>query len=99
MVRRWMEQLYLWTLLALLYAPILIIVVFSFTESKVLGNWTGFSLKLYGSIFQTGAHHSLLNACVNTVAIALIAATVSTLLGSMAAIGLFQLRGGRRKAV
>ncbi|MDD6890877.1 MAG: ABC transporter permease [Bacteroidales bacterium] len=99
MVRRWMEQLYLWMLLALLYAPILIIVVFSFTESKVLGNWTGFSLKLYGSIFQTGAHHSLLNACVNTVAIALIAATVSTLLGSMAAIGLFQLRGGRRKAV
>ena len=99
MVRRWMEQLYLWTLLALLYAPILIIVVFSFTESKVLGNWTGFSWKLYSSLFHTGAHHSLVNACLNTVAIALIAATVSTLLGSFAAIGIHHLRGGERKAV
>ena len=99
MVRRILEQAYLWLLLLLLYAPIFIIVIFSFTESKVLGNWTGFSLKLYGSIFQTGAHHSLVNACINTVAIALIAATVATLLGSFAAIGIFHLHGGKRKAV
>ena len=33
---------YLWFLLVLLYAPILIIMIFSFTEAKVLGNWTGF---------------------------------------------------------
>ena len=99
MVRRILEQAYLWLLLLLLYAPIFIIVIFSFTESKVLGNWTGFSLKLYGSIFQTGAHHSLVNACINTVAIALIAATVATLLGTFAAIGIFHLQGGKRKAV
>lgn len=30
----------------LLYSPILIIMIFSFTEAKVLGNWTGFSTKL-----------------------------------------------------
>ena len=34
---------YLAVLLVILYAPILIIAVFSFTEAKVLGNWTGFS--------------------------------------------------------
>lgn len=72
-------QTYLWVLLLLLYAPIAIIIIYSFTESKVLGNWTGFSLKLYGSLLNTNAHHSLMNACINTVAIAVIAATVSTL--------------------
>ena len=99
MVRRIIEQTYLWVLLILLYAPILIIVVYSFTEAKVLGNWTGFSFKLYESLMNTGAHHSLMNACINTLAIALIAATVSTLLGSIAAIGIFNLRARSRKAI
>ena len=99
MVRRIIEQTYLWVLLILLYAPILIIVVYSFTEAKVLGNWTGFSFKLYESLMYTGAHHSLMNACINTLAIALIAATVSTLLGSIAAIGIFNLRARSRKAI
>ena len=69
MVRRIIEQTYLWILLILLYAPILIIVVYSFTEAKVLGNWTGFSFKLYESLMNTGAHHSLMNACINTIPI------------------------------
>lgn len=99
MVKRLLAQAYLWLLLLLLYAPIAIIVIFSFTESKVLGNWTGFSTKLYSSLLNTGAHHSLMNACVNTLAIALIAATVSTVLGSIAAIGIFNLRARGRKAM
>ena len=92
-------QTYLWVLLILLYAPIMIIVVFSFTEAKVLGNWTGFSMNLYKSLLDTGAHHSLMNAFVNTVAIALIAAVVSTFLGSIAAIGIFNLKARGRKAM
>ena len=99
MVRRIVEQVYVWALLILLYAPIAIIVIYSFTEAKVLGNWSGFSLKLYESLFHTGAHHSLMNAFVNTILIALIAATVSTLLGSLAAIGIFNMRVRSRKAM
>ena len=99
MVRKIVEQIYLWILLLLLYAPIFIIVVYSFTEAKVLGNWTGFSWKLYRSLLDTGAHHSLMNALVNTIAIALIAAAVSTILGSVAAIGIFNLRTRSRKAM
>lgn len=99
MVRRILGQIYLWILLLLLYAPIVIIVIYSFTEAKVLGNWTGFSWKLYRSLFETGAHHSLMNALVNTVAIAMIAAAVSTLLGSVAAIGIFNLRARSRKVM
>ena len=66
MVKKIFAQTYLWILLLLLYSPIVIIVIYSFTEAKVLGNWTGFSTKLYSSLFTTGAHHSLMNALINT---------------------------------
>lgn len=99
MVKKIIMQTYLWVLLLMLYAPIAIIVIYSFTDAKVLGNWTGFSLDLYKSLLNTGAHHSLMNAFVNTVLIALIAATASTLLGSIAAIGIYNLKARSRKAV
>ena len=92
-----MAKAYLWLLLILLYSPILIIMIFSFTEAKVLGNWTGFSTKLYSSLFTTGAHHSLMNALINTITIAMLAASISTILGSIAAIGIFNLRSRSRR--
>ena len=42
MMTKIMAKAYLWLLLILLYSPILIIMIFSFTEAKVLGNWTDF---------------------------------------------------------
>mgnify|MGYP003296141774 FL=1 len=98
-MKKFFAQTYLWLLLALLYAPILIIGVFSFTEAKVLGNWTGFSTKLYTSLFAGGVRHSLIDAIENTLTIALIAAAVSTILGSIAAIGIHNMRGRRRQAI
>ena len=99
MVKKIFAQTYLWILLLLLYSPIVIIVIYSFTEAKVLGNWTGFSTKLYTSLLTTGAHHSLMNALINTITIAMLAATASTLLGSVAAIGIFNLKSRSRKAI
>ena len=98
-MKKLMAGSYLGILLVLLYAPIFIIVIFSFTEAKVLGNWTGFSLKLYSSLFQGGVHHSLTNALWNTLIIGLIAAFASTILGTMAAIGIYNLQPRPRKAI
>lgn len=98
-MKKFLAQSYLWLLLLLLYAPILIIAIFSFTEAKVLGNWTGFSTHLYTSLFSGGVRHSLISAIENTFTIALLAATVSTLLGSIAAIGIFNMRGRKRQAI
>ena len=92
-MKKFFAQAYLWFLLAMLYAPILIIAIFSFTEAKVLGNWTGFSTKLYTSLFSGGVHHSLLSAIENTLIIAIVAAAISTILGSIAAIGIHNLYG------
>lgn len=99
MNKKLLSSSYLALLLIVLYAPIFLIIVFSFTEAKVLGNWTGFSLKLYASLFQGGIHHSLASALWNTLIIGLIAALASTILGTMAAIGIHNLQPRSRKAI
>ena len=100
-MKKVLAKAYLWLLLAMLYAPLVFIAVFSFTESRVMGSWTGFSTKLYTNLF-TGSMTSgsaLLSAVENTLLIALIAGAVSTVLGTVAAIGIFNLKGRKRRAM
>ena len=99
MRRHYGSQLYLWLLLLVLYAPIALIAVFSFTKSKILGNWTGFSMDLYVNLFTGQADAGLNSAIWYTVIIALIAAVCSTILGTLAAIGIYNMRARQRKAV
>ena len=97
--RHYGSQLYLWLLLMVLYAPIALIAVFSFTKSKVLGNWTGFSMDLYANLFTGHADAGLNSAIWYTVVIALVAATCATVLGTLAAIGIYNMRARSRKVV
>ncbi len=99
MRRHYISQAYLWVLLLVLYAPIALIAVFSFTNSKILGNWTGFSLDLYANLFTGKADAGLNSAIWYTVIIALVAAVCSTLLGTLAAIGIYNMRARSRKMV
>lgn len=98
-MKRLLSNSYLLLLLVMLYAPIIIIAIFSFTESRVLGNWTGFSTELYSSLFSGGVSDRLIDAIQNTFLIALTAATVSTVLGTIAAIGINDLRYRKRRAI
>ena len=93
-----LAKVYIWLLLVVLYAPIVFIVVFSFTEAKSLGNWTGFSTQLYQNLFNGSMQNSsgLLAAVKNTLLIALAASIVATILGTIAAIGIYHLHGRKR---
>ena len=97
--QKFIAQAYLWLLLIVLYSPIAIIAVFSFTEAKVLGNWTGFSTELYRSLLSGGVNGSLIQAIKSTLVIGIISAFFSTVLGSIAAIGIHNLRGPKRKFI
>ena len=104
--KRIFAQSYLWFLLLLLYAPIVLIIVFSFTKSKVLGNWTGFTVQLYENLFtgydrvaQVHVDPNLYHALLYTLIIAIVAATFSTILGTLAAIGIYNMRQKSRKAI
>lgn len=98
-LKKFFSQIYLWVLLAMLYAPLLVIAVYSFTEAKTLGNWTGFSLGLYQSLFTGDSQGALMDAFKNTLLIATVASIIATALGTTAAIGIFNQYNRRKKMV
>lgn len=100
-MKKFFAKLYIGILLVILYAPLVFIAVFSFTEAKALGNWTGFSTHLYQSLFTGGMQggSGLMKAVENTLVIAIISAAVATLLGTIAAIGIHNLKGRKKQAI
>jgi spermidine/putrescine transport system permease protein len=75
-----------------LYAPIAILIIFSFSNSSVSGAWGGFTLDWYASLFQ---NERLMESLGNSLKIASASMVISTVIGTMTAIGLerFRFRG------
>lgn len=67
------------------YLPIVFMIIFSFNESKSLTNFTGFSFNWYEKLFQ---NRDMMESLYVTITIAVIATAVSTLVGTISAIGL-----------
>lgn len=88
-------RFYVYILLFVMYAPLLLLIVYSFTNTKLIGNWDGFSLHLYGALFKD---KEIMQAFLNTFLVAIASAVVSTVLGTLGAIGIFY-SGKRSKAV
>lgn len=76
--------------LAFLYLPMLVLVTYSFNSSKLATVWAGFSTKWYGTLLQ---NEKFLGAAAISLRVALISATIATVLGTMAAFVL--VRAGR----
>lgn len=76
--------------LAFLYGPILLVVIFSFNASRLVTVWAGFSLDAYRAL---PANAALLSALGTSLKVAFVSASVSTLLGTLAALAL--VRAGR----
>ncbi|MEX1208095.1 MAG: ABC transporter permease [Acidimicrobiia bacterium] len=83
-----------WIVYAFFYAPILVLIVFSFNENNNVGIWTEPSLRWYRDVLSNDA---VLNAIKISVIVAVISTLVSTVLGTMAALSLerFRYRGQR----
>jgi putrescine transport system permease protein len=75
---------------AFLYLPILLLVVYSFNESRLVTVWGGFSTRWYGALMRNEA---LMEAAWITIRIAFVSATLATILGTLAALAL--VRHGR----
>lgn len=71
----------------LLYFPLAVLIVFSFNNSKYTTQWKGFTWSWYASLYGDTA---LLQAAVNSVTVALLSATLATVIGAMAAVGLYR---------
>lgn len=71
--------------LAFLYAPILVLIVYSFNASKLVTVWGGFSTRWYATLF---VNEALRDAAFLSLRIAVVTATLATALGAMAALAL-----------
>ena len=84
-------RIYTFLIFLFLYAPILVLIVFSFNGSETASRtvWGGFSLRWYQKLFED---RLILEALRNTLFIAAVSAAASTVLGTMAAIGINSLK-------
>jgi len=82
--------------LAFLYAPIVILVIYSFNASRLVTVWGGFSTRWYKALFEDA---QMLDAVWVTLRVGVISATLATALGVLAAIALVRGRFGGRTAL
>jgi spermidine/putrescine transport system permease protein len=83
------SKIYMALIMLFLYAPIIVMVVFSFNSSNSTGVMAGFSIKWYGELFNSS---SILNALKNTIVLALCSSVISVIIGTLAAVGIFMLK-------
>jgi putrescine transport system permease protein len=74
---------------AFLYAPIVLLIVYSFNDSRLVTVWSGFSVKWYGELLH---NQQLLEAAWLSLRIAVVNATIATILGTMAGLVLARYR-------
>lgn len=86
--RLWMRA-WIGATLFFLYAPLLVLIVFSFNDSKRNIVWRGFTFKYYGKVFE---NDTLVTALGNSLTIAFLATLVSIVLGTLAAVMLWRFR-------
>ena len=79
-----------------LYAPIFVMIVFSFNDSKSRTVWAGFTTQWYVELLSDS---TILNSLYTTLSVALLSALAATLIGTAAAIGIHVMRGPTRTAM
>ena len=86
---KFFKRFYLGIVLVFLYVPILVLIIQSFNGGKSRAKWEGFSLRWYEELLHDQA---ILGALQVTLSVALIAMVFSTLLGTLAAIGIYSMK-------
>jgi spermidine/putrescine transport system permease protein len=74
---------------AFLYIPLIVVVVFSFNDSKLNAGWVGFTFKWYQILVNDKA---MIDAAINSLIIAFTASFLATLLGTMAGIAMYRYK-------
>ncbi|MBU5669453.1 ABC transporter permease [Peptoniphilus sp. MSJ-1] len=95
-MRKLVDRIYLFLIFLFLYAPIIVLIVFSFNNSKLRGSWAGFTLKWYKNMFTDP---NILSSLKTTFIVAIVATVISTIVGTLAAIGINELRGIKKSTI
>ena len=90
------KRFYLILVFIFLYIPIITLMVFSFNESRSMAKWGGFSLHWYSELFN---NDKIMSALYYTIIIALISSVISTIVGTITAIGIHNMKKGVGRAL
>lgn len=90
------SKLYLAVVYLFLYAPIVVLIVFSFNDSKSRNTWAGFTTKWYTQLFS---NELIIKSLLNTLLLALISSVIATIIGTMAALGISSMKRKQRNFV
>jgi len=90
------KKLYLALMLIFLYAPIIVLMVFSFNKSKIRGAFTGFTFDWYRQLFNDSM---LVEAFIVTMIVAVVSSIIATVIGTAAALGINAMKSKTRKVV
>ena len=82
-------RIYILIIMLFLYLPILTLIVLSFNDVKSMSVWGGFSLHWYAELFQS---RLMMGAIVNTFSIAILAALIATIVGTLAVLGMASMK-------
>jgi spermidine/putrescine transport system permease protein len=82
-------NVYLGILSALMYLPILFVIVYSFNESKISSVWAGFSLKWYAELFRDKA---IFEALKNSIVLASLSSLAAAVIGTLGAVGMTRVK-------
>ena len=88
-----LSKIYNFIIFSFLYAPILVLIVFSFNNSKSRVEWKGFTLDWYSELFQNDL---IIESLMLTLQVALVSAIVATVIGTLAAMGIYSMNGRLR---
>lgn len=77
-----------------LYLPIVTLAIFSFNNSKSMAVWNGFTLDWYHTLFQ---NERMISALYYTLLVAILATLISTVIGTIAAIGIHKMRNNKKR--
>ncbi len=93
---KFFQKFYVTICFAFLYSPILVLIIFSFNESKSRANFTRFSFKWYKDLFS---NELIIKSLLNTLVVAVCASVIATILGTIAAIGISNMKKGMKTTV
>lgn len=93
---KWYSKTYIGAVLAFFYMPIIVLIVYSFNESKSRAYFTGFTLDWYRKLFT---NELIIRSLGNTLLIAFVSSIVATVIGTAAAIGLSNMRKWKRSVI
>lgn len=95
-MKNFARRFYLFLIVLFLYMPIFVLIVASFNDSKILGTWKGFTLHWYRDFFENA---TMMNALRTTLVIALLSATIATVLGTLACMTMAKMKKSTKNII